>query len=105
MLIERPEDATVLKVLASVEGLTQYYAKTAYIYRAAGNGPRHEIPVPLNDIMHREAQDVPLQADDILLIPDESGALRRQLLQQLQLHQGQYYDTKPVPPWLLEKAK
>jgi len=87
--VKRPGDATVLKVVASVEGLTQYYAKVAYIYRADTlNGPRHEIPVPLKDIMHRKAQDIPLVADDILLIPDDGGYLRRQFLSELQSLSG-----------------
>ena len=82
--VKRPGDATVLKVVASAEGLTQYYNKTAYIYRADGTGQRHEIIVPLKDIMHRKAQDVPLVVDDILLIPDDNGTKRRELLQVLQ---------------------
>jgi len=99
--IRKPGDATVLRVVASVQGLTQYYSKVAYIYRAdpSDGGRRHEIQVPLKEIMHRQAQDVPLLADDILLMPDESGIFRRQLLQKLQ---QQYYDPKPptVPEWL-----
>ncbi len=87
--VRRPGDATVLKVLASVQGLTQYYAKMAYIYRAdIPNGPRHEIPVPLKDIMHRKAQDMPMMTDDILLIPDDNGYLRRQWLSELQTLSG-----------------
>ena len=79
--IRNPNDATVLKVVASVEGLTQYYNKTAYIYRPDATGHRQEIVVALSDIMHRKAQDVNLLVDDILLIPDDNGAKRRQLLQ------------------------
>lgn len=88
--VRKPGDATVLKVVASVEGLTQYYAKTAYIYRAdpADGGRRHEIPVPLKAIMHRKSQDVPLIADDILLIPDDNGYIRRQILSELQTLSG-----------------
>jgi protein involved in polysaccharide export with SLBB domain len=82
--IRNPSDATVLKVVASAEGLTQYYGKTAYIYRADDKGIRHEIPVPLKDIVHHTKQDVPLLADDILLIPDDNGTKRRELLQTLQ---------------------
>jgi polysaccharide export outer membrane protein len=82
--VKNPSDATVLKVVASVEGLTQYYNKTAYIYRPDGTGKRQEIAVPLKDIMHRKAQDVQLYVDDILLIPDDNGTKRRALLQALQ---------------------
>ncbi len=82
--LKTPDDATVLKVVADAGGLTQYYNKTAYIYRADASGKRQEIAVPLQKLMHREAQDVPLMADDILLIPDDGGYKRRQLLQVLQ---------------------
>lgn len=82
--IHNPADATVLKVVASAEGLTQYYGKTAYIYRADDKGVRHEIPVPLKDIVHHKKQDVALLADDILLIPDDNGTKRREMLQILQ---------------------
>jgi polysaccharide export outer membrane protein len=87
--VRRPGDATVLKVLASVQGLTPYYGKMAYIYRAdTPNGPRHEVPVPLKDIMHRKAQDMPMMTDDILLIPDDNGNLRRAWLSELQSVSG-----------------
>ena len=81
--VKNPGDATVLKILANVEGLTQYYAKTAYIYRPDLTGVRREISIPLKDMMHRKAKDVPLMADDILLIPDDNGAKRRAILQEL----------------------
>ena len=35
--IRKPGDATVLKVIASLNGLSLYYSKTAYIYRADPN--------------------------------------------------------------------
>ncbi|HEY4085418.1 MAG TPA: polysaccharide biosynthesis/export family protein [Bryobacteraceae bacterium] len=82
--VKTPDDATVLKAVADAGGLTQYYNKTAYIYRADATGKRQEIAVPLQKLMHREAQDVTLMADDILLIPDDNGYKRRQLLQTLQ---------------------
>ncbi len=86
---KRPADATVLKVVASSQGLTQYYAKNAYIYRTDPvDGQRHEIPIRLKDIMHRKVQDVPLLSDDILLIPDDNGYLRRQILSELQTLSG-----------------
>jgi polysaccharide export outer membrane protein len=86
--VKNPADATVYKILADVEGLAQYYGKTAYIYRldptATTTGGRREIPVPLRDMMHRKAPDVALIADDVLLIPDDNGAKRRAVLQTLQ---------------------
>ena len=84
--VRKPGDATVLKLVASAEGLTQYYNKVAYIYRPdpGDGGKRREIAVPLKAIMHRKAQDVQLFADDILLIPDDNGNTRRSILQSLQ---------------------
>jgi polysaccharide export outer membrane protein len=82
--VKSADDATVLKIVAAAGGLTQYYNKTAYIYRADATGKRQEIAVPLRKIYQREAQDVKLMADDILLIPDDNGYRRRQILQTLQ---------------------
>jgi polysaccharide biosynthesis/export protein len=82
--IRTPSDASVLKVVATAEGLTQYYNKTAYVYRANATGNRTEITVPLWAIMHRKASDVALMSDDILLIPDDNGTKRREFLQILQ---------------------
>jgi polysaccharide export outer membrane protein len=78
--IRTPSDASVLKVVASAEGLAQYYNKTAYIYRANASGNRTEIVVPIFAIMHRKAQDIALMPDDILLIPDDNGTKRREFL-------------------------
>lgn len=86
--IRTPSDASVLKVVASAEGLTQYYNKTAYIYRLNATGNRTEIVVPLFNIMHRKAEDIPLASDDILLIPDDNGTKRREMLQILQSMAG-----------------
>ena len=86
--ISNPADASVTRVVAHVMGAAKY-SKTAYIYRDDGNGPRREIPIPLNDIMHSKAQDVALQADDVLLIPDDESKKMQQ-----------YYETHPLtPPW------
>lgn len=83
--VKNPADASVLKVLSVAEGLTQYYGKIAYIYRidAGAKNGRQEIPIPLKDMMHRKKPDVPLFADDILLIPDDNGVKRRAILQTL----------------------
>jgi len=86
--VKTPDDATVLKVVAAAGGLTPYYNKSAYIYRVDATGKRQEITVPLRDIYQRKAQDVNLIADDILLIPDDNGYKRRQILQALQAMGG-----------------
>ena len=91
--ITNPADATVLHVIGSSGGVTQYYAKTAWIYRLDGEGSRRPIPIPLSDIMHRKASDVTLQADDVLFAPDSDTKKMQE-----------YYGTHPLtPPW--EKAK
>jgi polysaccharide export outer membrane protein len=67
-------DTSVLKLLALAEGLAPYAAKLAYIYRRAPDGaPKNEIEIALDNIMKRKSPDVPLQADDILYIPDNTG--------------------------------
>lgn len=65
--------ATVLKLLALAEGLSPYSNKMAYIYRREGAGGKNEIPIELKKILDRKAPDVPLQAEDILYVPDNSG--------------------------------
>lgn len=67
-------ETTVLKMLAVAEGLAPYASKQAYIIRRPGDaGPKREIPVELSNILKRKAPDVPLEANDILYVPDNSG--------------------------------
>jgi polysaccharide export outer membrane protein len=67
-------DTSVLKVLALAEGITQFSAKQAYIYRRDPDGAaKKEIEIEIEKIMKRKTPDVPLVADDILYIPDNSG--------------------------------
>jgi polysaccharide export outer membrane protein len=90
--ITNPADATVLKIMTSADGEAQY-AKTAWIYRRDGEDNRQSIPIALSDIMHRKAQDVTLQADDILFVPDTDTKKMQE-----------YYDTHPLtPPWEIAK--
>jgi len=68
------EETTVLQVLALAEGLAPFASKQAFVYRRdPSSGSKHEIPVELRDILKRKAPDVPLLANDILYIPDNSG--------------------------------
>jgi polysaccharide biosynthesis/export protein len=70
--INRDEQPTVLNAVAETQGLTPYASKRAYIYRSVDPGrSKQEIPVELEKIMDRKAPDVPLQAGDILYIPDD----------------------------------
>lgn len=67
-------DISVMKVIALSEGLMPYASKEAYIYRReGGKDGRDEIPIPLERILERKAPDVPLQANDILYVPDNKG--------------------------------
>ena len=67
-------ETTVLKMLALSEGLIPFASKQAYIYRREGaTGAKTEIPVELKRIMDRKSPDVPLRANDILYVPDNSG--------------------------------
>lgn len=73
-LITGANDSTVMKALALSEGLDSFSGHKAFIYRTeAGANGRSEIPIELKKIMERKAPDVPLMANDILYIPDQSG--------------------------------
>jgi polysaccharide export outer membrane protein len=71
--VRNDEETTILQLLALSEGLTPYSAKIAYVYRRSPGGSKTEVPVPLSKIMKRQSPDVPLQANDILYIPDNNG--------------------------------
>jgi polysaccharide export outer membrane protein len=72
--VHETNDATVFKVLAMTQGTLPYTQKVAYIYRKeAGQAGQDGIPVQLSEIMHRKSPDVPLMANDILYIPENTG--------------------------------
>jgi polysaccharide export outer membrane protein len=71
--VRSDEETTILQLLALSEGLAPYSAKVAYVYRRAPGGAKTELPVELGKIMKRKSPDVPLQANDILYIPDNKG--------------------------------
>ena len=62
---------TVMKALALAEGLSPFTQKLAYIYRPTPAGPKQEIAVRLNEIVQRKADDVILQPDDVLYVPED----------------------------------
>ena len=65
--------SSVLKALAITQGTLSFTAKTAFVYRVTpGSATRTEIEIELDRILHRKAPDVPLEANDILYIPDNS---------------------------------
>jgi polysaccharide export outer membrane protein len=68
-------ESSVLKALALSEGLDTFPSTKAYIYRVeGGSGGRNEIPIELKKILNRKSPDVPLMANDILYVPDATGA-------------------------------
>lgn len=71
--IRNDEETTILQLLALSEGLSPFPAKIAYVYRRTPAGAKTEVPVELAKIMKRKAPDVPLQANDVLYIPDAKG--------------------------------
>lgn len=68
-----PAGMSVLKALALAEGLAEFAAKEAYIYRPAEGGRKQEIGVELRKILDRKLPDVELQAGDLLYVPDSRG--------------------------------
>jgi polysaccharide biosynthesis/export protein len=71
--VRNDEETTILQLLALSEGLAPYSAKVAYVYRRSAGGTKTEVPVPLAQIMKRKSPDMPLQANDILYVPDNNG--------------------------------
>jgi len=72
--VQDSTETTVLRMLAMAEGLAPYAGKQAYIIRRdERTGARHELPIELKKILERKAPDVPLMANDILYVPDNSG--------------------------------
>jgi len=71
--VKNDEETTILQLLALSEGLTPYSAKVAYVYRRSPSGTKTEVTVPLAQIMKRKSPDMPLQANDILYVPDNNG--------------------------------
>lgn len=64
---------SVLKVLALSEGLLPYTAKLAYVYRHDKAGAQREILISLGKILERKQPDVPLEAGDVLYVPDSKA--------------------------------
>lgn len=70
--IQDNDDNSVMTFLAQSEGALAFSSKRAFIYRReAGKSDRVEIPVQLSEILDRKGMDFPLQANDILYIPED----------------------------------
>jgi polysaccharide export outer membrane protein len=66
---------TMMKLISLSGGPTSTAkARDAVIYRKnADTGKRDEVPVDLLKVMRAQAQDIPLQTNDILFVPDSAG--------------------------------
>jgi polysaccharide export outer membrane protein len=66
---------TMLKMLSLAGGTTNTAKiKNAVILRKnPETGKRDQVPVDLKKVMHLQTQDVQMQANDILFVPDSSG--------------------------------
>ncbi len=72
--VQNTSETTVLQMLAMAEGLAPFASKQAYVYRQdPATQAKHEIPIELKKILDRKSPDVPLQPNDILYIPDNTG--------------------------------
>jgi polysaccharide export outer membrane protein len=68
--IQDDTDASVLKFLTLAGGLSSTAPKQAFIVRVdPATEAKHEIEIPLKDIVDRKSPDVPLLAHDILYVP------------------------------------
>ena len=77
IVVRQPADASVLRILAQVEGTTPYYSGTAWIYRDDPvTKERKQIAVPLKAILQRKSPDVMLQPEDVFYIPDDQRKRR-----------------------------
>lgn len=76
-VLQSRESMSVLQAVAMAEGLNPMAAaQNCKILRVtAGSNQRTEIPVDLKRTLGGKAQDVPMQADDILFVPN--SAVRR----------------------------
>jgi protein involved in polysaccharide export with SLBB domain len=66
---------TMLKMLSLAGGTTNTAkAKNAVILRKnLDTGKRDQVPIDLDKVMHLKTQDVQMQANDILFVPDSNG--------------------------------
>ncbi len=68
------EKLTILNALALGEGLKATAAgKNARVIRTLDTGTRQEVPINLSDILNGKAPDVPLQARDVVFVPNSRG--------------------------------
>jgi polysaccharide export outer membrane protein len=69
--IQDQADSSVLKFITLAGGLNSSAPKEAYIIRIdPATQIRHEIPIPMKDIVDRKSPDLPIEAHDILYVPE-----------------------------------
>jgi polysaccharide export outer membrane protein len=89
-LLDNNGHVSVLQALALAGGANKTAAlRRAIVIRRSPSG-LEELPVPLNRVLSAQAQDAPLQADDILFVPGSAtkGAMRRSAEAILQITTG-----------------
>ena len=66
---------TMLKMLSLAGGTTNTAKakKTVILRKNPDTGQRDQVPVDLSKIMHLKSQDIQLEANDILFVPDSNG--------------------------------
>jgi polysaccharide biosynthesis/export protein len=68
------EKLTVMRALSLGQGLTRTAAgKDAIIIRTLETGARQELPVNIQDLLKGKSPDIPLQARDIVFVPNSVG--------------------------------
>ena len=84
VLVNDRTQLTTLKVLALAGGLTNIAKQDhAVIIRKDDQGKQTDTEVDLKKILHKQAEDLPMRASDILYIPD--SRTKQALLQAVQL--------------------
>jgi len=74
VLESRGDHITVVKAVAMAHGLVgSSKADSAVILRQDATGAKQEIPVPVKKMLKRQADDVKLQAGDVLYVPDSTA--------------------------------
>jgi polysaccharide biosynthesis/export protein len=75
MLENDLDSMTMLKMLSLAGGATNTakMSKAVILRKNPDTGQRDQVPVDLGKIMHMKTQDVQLQANDILFVPDSAG--------------------------------
>ena len=88
---------TVLSALARSGGTTEKAGRFGFIYRADDKGVTHAISIDVRNIVSGKLPDIPLQARDVLYIPDGEGADRESIRDLLPRSQSANKHLAPAP--------